>query len=142
MTTTDTTRREPRQSKTLTPKICEAKVERPDKLYDKECSNLYVSVSPTSPATFYLKYSCPFTHKRRAYRMGVYRHDSLTPDRARIEAMKLKYRLARGEDISLDHRKPTKREGLTVGDMIDKRIHRLDAAAGAEGRVRHDGTSH
>jgi integrase len=104
------------------PHPCEAKVERPDKLYDKECSNLYVSVSPTSPATFYLKYSCPFTHKRRAYRMGVYRHDNLTPDRARIEAMKLKYRLARGEDISLDHRKPTKREGLTVGDMIDKRI--------------------
>jgi integrase len=124
--TTEITRREPRESKKLTNAICETKVEAPDKIYDKECGGLLISVSPTSPATFYLKYTCKVLKQRRTYRLGIYHPQTFTPLHARVEAMKLKARADHGEDIQQTQRRADAHQarlsGITVGEVIDKRI--------------------
>ncbi|MCP3402843.1 MULTISPECIES: Arm DNA-binding domain-containing protein [unclassified Bradyrhizobium] len=56
----------------ITEKNCRAEVKQRTKVYDAACAGLYVSLSPSAPPTFSLKYTCPITKKRSTHRLGVY----------------------------------------------------------------------
>jgi hypothetical protein len=115
----------------ITNKQCRKAVTKRTKIYDAECSGLYVSLSPTAPPTFSLKYSCPITKKRATHRLGVYRQAEEGVEARdvaywRIVAAKLKIRIANGEDIAqaarLSHELQAKQAGVLLGEMIDKYI--------------------
>jgi hypothetical protein len=115
----------------ITNKQCRKAVTKRTKIYDAECSGLYVSLSPTAPPTFSLKYSCPITKKRATHRLGVYRQAEEGVEARdvaywRIVAAKLKIRIGNGEDIAqaarLSHELQAKQAGVLLGEMIDKYI--------------------
>jgi integrase len=110
----------------ITEKHCRKTVTKRMRIYDAECSGFNVSLSPTAPPTFHLKYTCPIVKGRRSHRLGVYVLGERDVDYWRKEAMKLKIRIADGEDIAQTARKAqqlqAKLSGVTVGEIIDKRI--------------------
>lgn len=114
----------------ITNRHCIAKVIKREKIYDRECSGLYVSLSPTAPPTFSLKYTCPITKQRATHRLGIYQkalEGIATRDVGywRTEAFKLKARIGRGEDIALTTRREKDQQAkqhLTVDELIDLRI--------------------
>jgi integrase len=110
----------------ITEKDCRKTVTKRKRIYDAECSGFNVSLSPTAPPTFHLKYTCHITKERRSHRLGVYVQGERDVDYWRKEAMKLKIRIADGEDIAQTARKAqqlqAKLSGVTVGEIIDKRI--------------------
>jgi integrase len=110
---------------------CRKPVKKREKIYDGECSGLYVSLSPTAPPTFSLKYTNPITKERDTYWLGVYQkadEGGEARDVAywRLAAMRLKIRIANGEDIAQTARQARKLQaklsGITVDEIIDKRI--------------------
>jgi len=118
----------------ITEKNCRKPVTRRRKIYDAECSGLYVSLSPTAPPTFFLKYTNPITKKRGTHRLGVYQQAEEGVEARdvaywRLEAMRLKIRIANGEDIAQTARQArrlqAKQTGITVGELIDLRIEWL-----------------
>jgi integrase len=112
----------------ITVRKCETKVSKQTKHYDTKCPGLYVQITPTMSATFYLRNHCPILKKRRAYRIGLYDpkegEDSII--KVRIAAMDAKVRIDRGEDIQQTRRVATaqqaKLSGVTVDQLIDMRI--------------------
>jgi integrase len=110
---------------------CRKAVTKRAKFYDAECSGLYVSLSPTAPPTFSLKYSCPITKKRGTHRLGIYQEPERDVGYWRVEAMHLKARIGRGEDIAQAARQArqlqAKQAGVTVDQIIDERIAWLSA---------------
>jgi hypothetical protein len=115
----------------ITNRNCLKEVKTREKIYDGECSGLYVSLSPTAPPTFSLKYSCPITKKRATHRLGVYQQAEEGVEARdvaywRIVAAKLKIRIANGEDIAqaarLSQELQAKQAGMLLGEMIDKYI--------------------
>jgi integrase len=113
-------------SKNITQAKCEATVSKRTKHYDGKVSGLYVSLSPTSPATFFLRYTDSNMHTRRMVKLGVYHAELFNVDHARIEAMALKFRIGRGEDVAQTKRQTktlqAKLSGVTVDQIIDERI--------------------
>jgi hypothetical protein len=112
--------------KNITQAKCEARVTKRTKHYDRKCPGLYVSLSPTSPATFSLRYTDPNTHQRQTIWLGVYHADTFSVDHARVEAMHLKARIGRGEDVAQAQRQSktlqAKLSGVTVDQVIEERI--------------------
>ncbi|MEY9182371.1 tyrosine-type recombinase/integrase [Bradyrhizobium sp. USDA 313] len=114
-----------RERKNLTKALCEARVTRQTKYYDKQVAGLYVSVTPKG-AVFNLKYTDPATRKRGSLKIGVYHPETFNVDHARREAYLLKARIGRGEDIAQSARQVrelhAKLSGVTVDQIIDERI--------------------
>ncbi|UGY16335.1 tyrosine-type recombinase/integrase [Bradyrhizobium septentrionale] len=110
----------------ITNKQCRKAVTARSKIYDAECSGLYVSLSPTAPPTFSLKYTCPITKERLTHWLGVYQEPERGVDYWRKEAWKLKVKINAGEDIAQSARQArklqAKRSGITVDQIIDERI--------------------
>lgn len=120
----------------ITEKHCRKSVTKREKIYDAECSGLYLSLSPSALPTFYLKYTCPITKKRATHRLGVYQRSAEGIELRdvaywRLEAMKLKIRIANGEDIAQAARQAKKLQGklagVTVNQIIDERIAWISA---------------
>ena len=92
----------------------------------RNAPGLYVSLSSTSPATFFLRYTDPNMHERRMVRLGVYHAELFNVVHARTEAMHLKARIGRGEDVAQAKRQAkaqqAKLSGVTVDQIIDERI--------------------
>lgn len=119
-----------RAKQNITNRDCTRKVTKREKIYDAECTGLYVGLSPTAPPTFSLKYTCPITKKRCHHRLGVYRkaedgrpaHDVAY---WRIEAAAVRIRLNSGEDIAAARRRAQDRQAkqqITVNELIDLRV--------------------
>ncbi|UGY24678.1 integrase family protein [Bradyrhizobium septentrionale] len=110
----------------ITNKQCRKAVTARSKIYDAECSGLYVSLSPTAPPTFSLNYTCPITKERLTHWLGVYQEPERGVDYWRKEAWKLKVKINAGEDIAQSARQArklqAKRSGITVDQIIDERI--------------------
>ena len=110
----------------LTRSLIEAKVTKRVKIYDGKCSGLYVSKSPTAPPSFWLKYTDRNTHEQRTVRVGGYHPELFDVDHARTEAMALKWRVGRGEDVAQTARQAkqvqAKLSGVAVDQVIDERI--------------------
>lgn len=124
----------------ITEKNCRAEVQQRRKIYDASCAGFYVSLSPTAPPTFSLKYTCPITKQRAIQRLGVYQMPEHDVAFWRKEAWKLKIRIANGEDIALTARRATAakaRQQLTINELIDLRIAWISAKV-PKGRDRND----
>jgi integrase len=110
----------------ITEKNCRAEVKQRRKIYDAACAGLYVSLSPTAPPTFFLKYTHPLTKQRATHRLGVYDPAESNVAHWRKEAWKLKVRIANGQDIAAAQRQvrrlQAKQAGITVDRLIDQRI--------------------
>ncbi|UPK03054.1 tyrosine-type recombinase/integrase [Bradyrhizobium sp. 170] len=115
----------------ITNRSCRKEVKTRSKIYDAECSGLYVSLSPTAPPTFFLKYTCLITKKRGTHRLGIYREAEAGIEARdvtywRREADKLKVRIGDREDIAAttrrEHQLQAKQAGVTVDRIIDERI--------------------
>lgn len=110
----------------ITEKNCRAETKTRRKIYDASCSGLYVSLSPSAPPTFFLKYTNPITKTRDTHRLGVYQQGEHDVIFWRKEAWKLRVRIANGEDIAQTARQvrrlQAKQAGITVGEIIDQRI--------------------
>jgi integrase len=115
----------------ITNRDCLTEVKRREKIYDAECSGLYVSLSPTAPPTFSLKYTHPITKQRGTHRLGVYQQAEEGGEARdvaywRKQGLKLKIRIANGEDIAQAARQASKLQanlsGMTLGEIIDKYI--------------------
>ncbi|KYK50021.1 hypothetical protein A1D31_22170 [Bradyrhizobium liaoningense] len=108
----------------ITEKDCRAEVPKRRKIYDKDCRGLYVSLSPTAPPTFFLKYTHPLTKKRGTHRLGVYDQAEHNVIYWRKAAARLKVKIDNGQDIAAAARQATaiaaKQAEVTVDDLIDK----------------------
>ena len=69
------------------------------RVWAKQPSNLYVSVSPKGTLTYYISYTIPGTRERRDYKLG--RHGQMTPKEAIKEAKVQLGKLAAGDDIQV-----------------------------------------
>ena len=73
--------------------MCEKRVAERDKLYDRKCPGLYVSVIPAGVATLYFKFPDRATGKQSTARLGVYNPETFTVEHARTEVYALKTRI-------------------------------------------------
>ena len=129
------------KSKNLTRALCEAKVTKRIKHYDAKCPGLYLSASPTAPASFWLKFTDRNTHKRNSISVGLYHPELFDVERARIAAMALKWRIGNGEDVAQSRRQAkalqAKLSGVTVDQIIDERIEWMSTLVKkADGEMR------
>jgi integrase len=109
----------------LTDRLCEKRVARRMKFYDRKCAGLYVSIIPAGVATFFFKFTDRTTGKQRSKWLGVYNPETLRVEDARTEVYALKTRIGKGENVaeSLRQQKAQKaKQGKTVSKVIEERI--------------------
>lgn len=114
----------------ITERDCRREVKERNKIYDADCKGLYVSLSPTAPPTFSLKYTCPITKQRATHRLGVYQRAADGVEARdvaywRKQGLMLRIRIANGEDIAQASRQAQAQQAkqqLTVAELIDLRI--------------------
>ena len=114
----------------LTNRHCEKHVDRRAKVYDRKCAGLYVSITTSGVATFYLQVTDRFTGKARCKWLGVYNPATFNVDDARAAVYALKARIGAGENVfeTLRQGKALKaKQGLTVDELIELRITWMSA---------------
>jgi integrase len=109
----------------LTDRLCEKRVTKRVKIYDRKCPGLYISVTPAGVATFFFKFTDRTTGKQRSKWLGVYNPETFAVEQARTEVYALKTRIGNGENVaeSLRQQKAQKaKQGKTVDEIIEERI--------------------
>ncbi|MGL3108908.1 tyrosine-type recombinase/integrase [Bradyrhizobium sp. BR 1432] len=125
MNTTTTTERPRKGGVVLTDRLCEKRVTKRVKIYDRKCPGLYVSIIPPAVATFNFKFTDPATGKQRSKWLGVYNSKTFTVEHARTEVYALRTRIGNGENIADTLRQQKARQakqGKTVAEIIEERI--------------------
>src|SRR3954469_25281126 len=74
----------------LTDRMCEKRVAKRVKLYDRKCAGLYVSITAAGVATFSYKFTDRQTGKQRTGWLGVYNSETFTVEDARSRVYGLK----------------------------------------------------
>ncbi|MET4844251.1 Arm DNA-binding domain-containing protein [Bradyrhizobium japonicum] len=74
----------------LTDRLCEKRVTKRTKLYDRKCPGLYISITTTGVATFLFKFTDRQTGKQRTGWLGVYNPETFTVEDARSKVYGLK----------------------------------------------------
>ncbi len=74
----------------LTDRLCEKRVAKRVKFYDRKCPGLYVSIIPAGVATFFFKFTDRATGKQRSKWLGVYNPETFTVEQARTEVYALR----------------------------------------------------
>src|SRR4051812_23151608 len=107
----------------LTDRLCEKRVAKRTKVYDRKCPGLYVSITTAGVATFSFKFTDRQTGKQRTGWLGVYNPETFTVEDARSTVYGLR---AKGGDALTEtfrDQKATKaRRGNTVAEIIEERI--------------------
>lgn len=116
-----------RRSVILTNRMCEKRVTKRIKVYDRKCPGLYVSIIPAGTATFNFKFTDPATGKQRSVVLGVYTPEFTVDDaRAKVYGLKAKGTAALVEQVRTS--KAAKgRYGRTVAEIIELRIEWMKA---------------
>src|SRR6478752_5865904 len=107
----------------LTDRMCEKRVARRTKLYDRKCPGLYVSITTAGVATFSFKFTDRETGKQRTGWLGVYNAETFTVEDARSKVYGLKS--MGGEALAetfRDQKTAKAQRGKTVAEIIDERI--------------------
>ncbi|TFW55741.1 site-specific integrase [Bradyrhizobium sp. MOS001] len=107
----------------LTDRMCEKRVAKRTKLYDRKCPGLYVSITTAGVATFSFKFTDRETGKQRTGWLGVYNAETFTVEDARSKVYGLKS--MGGEALAetfRDQKTATAKRGKTVAEIIDERI--------------------
>ena len=107
----------------LTDRMCEKRVTKRVKIYDKKCSGLYVSITTAGVATFSFKFTDPETGKQRTGWLGVYNPETFAVEHARSRVYGLKGK--GGEAVAetfRDRKVRQAKQGKTVDEIIEERI--------------------
>lgn len=122
-TTEPVTKRARNGSSILTDRMCQKRVTKREKVYDRKCSGLYVSIIPAGAATFNFKFTDSTTGKQRSTVLGVYNPETFAVDAARskVYALKAMTPAALVEQLSQTKAVQTAR-GKTVNEIIEERI--------------------
>ena len=124
MTDTFTTGKRGRKSSViLTDRLCETRVAKRTKTYDRKCPGLYVSIIPAGVATFNYKFTSPETGKQRTAWLGVHNPETFTVEdaRSKVYGLKAKGGTAIAETLR-QHKVQKVKQGKTVGEIIDERV--------------------
>jgi hypothetical protein len=122
-TTTQPAKRGRNGSVILTDRMCEKRVAKRDKIYDRKCPGLYVSITTAGVATFSFKFTDPATGKQRTGWLGVYNPETFTVEHARSKVYAAKAMDPAALVEQLHQRKVQKaKHGVTVAKMIEERI--------------------
>jgi integrase len=127
MDTTTTTepagKRARNSSVVLTDRMCEKRVAKRVKIYDRKCPGLYVSITTAGVATFSFKFTDPETGKQRTGWLGVYNPDTFVVEGARSKVYGLKGMGGDGLAETFRDRKVRQaKKGKTVDEIIEERI--------------------
>src|SRR5437868_5084857 len=90
MTTIATTPRARNGSIILTDRICQKRVAKRTKVYDRKCPGLYVSITVAGAAMFAFKFTDRKTGKQRSTMLGIYNPETFTVEDARSRVYALK----------------------------------------------------
>jgi integrase len=106
----------------LTDRLCETRVAKRIKYYDRKCRGLYVSITPAGVATF----SCNFTNaagRPTSSTIGTYHQEifKVADARAKVSALKAKGGPAISE-ILCQQKSEANRRGVTVDQVIAERV--------------------
>jgi integrase len=104
----------------LTDRLCEKRVERRTKIYDRKCHGLYVSVTASGVATFYFQ-----NGRGRCLRLNVHNPRTFTVDDARAAVYALRARIGAGENVFATDRQREAiqaKQGKTVDELIALRV--------------------
>src|SRR6202035_5668539 len=74
----------------LTDRMCEKRVAKRVKFYDRKCPGLYVSITPAGVATFSFKFTGPETGKQRTGWLGIHNPETFTVEDARSKVYGLR----------------------------------------------------
>ncbi|MGX1325442.1 integrase [Bradyrhizobium liaoningense] len=105
--------------------MCQKRVTERDKIYDRKCPGLYVSIIPAGVATFSFKFTDPTTGKQRCKWLGIYSPETFTVENARTAVYALKTRIGNGENVAETQRQQKAQRatrGRTVDEIIKERI--------------------
>ncbi|QIO33820.1 tyrosine-type recombinase/integrase [Bradyrhizobium sp. 1(2017)] len=107
----------------LTDRICEKRVAKRVKFYDRKCQGLYVSIIPAGTATFNFKFTDSTTGKQRSTVLGVYNPETFTVEdaRSRVYGLKALDPITLAEQLRQTKTVKAAR-GKTVDDIIAERI--------------------
>jgi integrase len=107
----------------LTDRMCEKRVAERDKIYDRKCRGLYVSITTAGVATFSFKFTDPETGKQRTGWLGVYNPETFAVEdaRSRVYALKGRGGAAVAETLRQQKGRMHKR-GKIVAEIIEERI--------------------
>jgi len=107
----------------LTNRLCERRVPKRVKFYDRKCPGLYVSITTAGVATFSVKFTDRATGKQRTSWLGLYNPETFTVDDARSKVYGLK---GMGGDAIAetfrDRKERQAKRGKTVNEIIEERI--------------------
>jgi integrase len=122
LTTIEPTGKRSREGTVLTDRLCETKVAKRKKYFDRNCKALYVSIIPPCVASFYINFTDGAGRPTSA-KLGVYHPESFRVAVARgmVYALKAKGGAAIGELLRQQKVTATK-QGVTVDQLIEKRI--------------------
>src|ERR1700753_4229448 len=112
----------------LTDRMCEKRVAKRVKIYDRKCPGLYVSITTAGVATFSFKFTDPATGKQRAGWLGVYNPEAFTAEAARSKVYGLRGRCAVAlAETFRDRKMQQAKKGKTVDQIIAERIEWMKA---------------
>jgi integrase len=107
----------------LTDRMCEKRVTKRVKIYDRKCPGLYVSITTTGVATFSFKFTDPATGKQRTGWLGHYNPETFAVEDARSKVYGLRGTGAAALAETFRDRKVRQaKRGKTVDDIIEERI--------------------
>jgi integrase len=107
----------------LTDRMCEKRVAKRVKIYDRKCPGLYVSVTTGGVASFSFKFTDPETGKQRTGWLGVYNPETFRVEHARSKVYGLKARGRVAVAETLRRQKVEQhRNGKTVAEAVEERI--------------------
>ncbi|WGS23006.1 MULTISPECIES: Arm DNA-binding domain-containing protein [unclassified Bradyrhizobium] len=124
ITTTDPSGKRARNgSVILTDRLCEKRVAKRVKFYDRKCPGLYVSITTAGVATFSFKFTDRQTGKQRTGWLGLYNPETFTVEDARTKVYGL---MGMGGDALVetfrDRKARQAKRGKTVDEIIEERI--------------------
>ena len=107
----------------LTDRMCEKRVTKRVKIYDRKCPGLYVSIIPTGVATFSFKFTDLATGKQRTGWLGVYNPETFAVEDARNKVYGLRGTgAATLAETFRDRKAQQAKRGKTVDEIIGERI--------------------
>jgi hypothetical protein len=120
--TTEPANKRPRNGNViLTDRMCERRVDKRIKMYDRKASGLYVSIIPRGTATFNFRFSSG--GRQRTAWLGQYNPETFTVEHARSRVYALK---GMGGSVVAETLRQQKAQaakwGRTVDEIIDERI--------------------
>ncbi|MCK1407142.1 site-specific integrase [Bradyrhizobium sp. 76] len=107
----------------LTDRLCEKRVAKRTKCYDRKCPGLYVSITAAGVATFSFKFTDRQTGKQCTGWLGVYNPETFTVEDARSKVYGFKG-LGTGAlaETFRDQKAAKARRGKMVAEIIEERI--------------------